>query len=88
MVIAERLAAGFGEPFFARRVMSVPALSLGHFREFFERSIGPLQKVIEGFGGDERKLAELRRELDDLAAPYYADNLVHQDYLLTRASAT
>jgi SAM-dependent methyltransferase len=84
-IVAERLAAGFEPPFFARRTMDFPALSLDHLREFLEHSVGPMQKMVEALASDPRKLAEVRREFIELARPYYADNLVHQDYLLTRA---
>lgn len=86
-LITERLAAGFEPPFFARGVMLFPALSLEHFREFMERSIGPMQKLVESLMGDPDKLAAVRREFVALAEPYYFDNLVHQDYILTRAVA-
>jgi hypothetical protein len=67
--------------------MSFPALSLEHFRMFMEQSIGPLQKLVEGLAADPAKLAALRAEYEALAAPYYFDNVMHQDFLLTRAYA-
>ena len=86
-VIAERLAAGFEPPFFARGVMSVPALSVEHFRYFMERSVGPMQKLVEGLASDPEKLAAVRAEFDALMKPYYEDNIVRQDYILARAAA-
>jgi SAM-dependent methyltransferase len=86
-VIAERLAAGFHPPFFGRGVMTVPALSLGHFRAFMEHSVGPLRVLVEGFAGDSQKLEALRHDMDAVTRPYYSDNLVHQHYLFTRAVA-
>jgi hypothetical protein len=62
-------------------------LSLGHFRRFMEQSIGPMQKVVEALASDPDKLAGVRAEFEALARPYYWDNYVHQDYLLTRADA-
>jgi len=35
---------------------------------------------------DPARLAEFRREFDALVAEYFRDNLVRQDYLLTRAT--
>jgi SAM-dependent methyltransferase len=84
-IITERLAGQFEAPFFSRAVMQFPALSLAHFREFMERSIGPMQKLIESFAHDPETLSRLQGEFEDLAAPYYADNMVRQEYLLTRA---
>lgn len=86
-LIAERLAPHFDAPFFERGTMKFPALSLGHYRTFLERSVGPIQKVVESYAKDPAKLAELRAEFDALAQPYYWDNVIHQDYLLTRARA-
>jgi SAM-dependent methyltransferase len=86
-LVAERLGARFDAPFFERGTMLVPALSIAHFRLFLERGVGPLQKLLEGHAADAGKVAALRAEFDEIAAPYYADNVVRQDYLLTRAHA-
>lgn len=86
-VITERLGAGFDAPFFERGTMMFPALSIAHYRLFMERSVGPMQKLVESLAGDPQKLSMVRAGFDALVAPYYFDNLVHQDYLLTRAQA-
>lgn len=86
-VITERLSAGFEAPFFERGTMRVPALSLAHLREFMERSVGPIQKLVERLSPEPERLQAVRAELEALAAPYYADNVMHQSYLLTRAQA-
>lgn len=86
-IVAERLGERFNAPFFARAVMLFPALSIAHYRQFMERSVGPMQKLVEGLAGDAGRLAAIRAEFDSLVGPYYFDNLVHQDYLLTRAQA-
>jgi SAM-dependent methyltransferase len=86
-IVAERLGAQFQSPFFSRGVMQFPALSLAHFREFMERSVGPMQKLIEAAANDPAKLAGLRSEFEALAAPYYFGNMIRQEYLLTRANA-
>jgi SAM-dependent methyltransferase len=86
-IIGERLAGGFGEPFFERGTMMFPALSLAHYRRFLEASIGPLHRVIEGLAGAPDRLSRFRAEFESLAEPYYCDNQLQQSYLLTRASA-
>jgi hypothetical protein len=67
--------------------MTIPALSLAHFRGLMERSVGPIQGLVARLAEAPEALAAFRREFEDLAAPYYADNLLHQSYLLTRARA-
>lgn len=86
-IVAERLGARFEAPFFARGVMEFAALSVPHFREFMERSVGPMQKLVERLAGDPQRLATIRAEFEALAADYYVDNIVRQEYLLTRARA-
>jgi SAM-dependent methyltransferase len=86
-VIAERLGQRFDAPFFERGTMYVPALSLAHLRLFMERSVGPMQKLVERLAGEAAKLSEVRAEFEALASPYYSDNRMHQSYLLTRAQA-
>ena len=67
--------------------MKVPALSLQHFRSFMEQSVGPMQKLVEALASEPQKLSEIRQEFEALAAPYFHGNVMHQDYLLTRARA-
>jgi len=87
VIITERLGACFDAPFFERGTMAFPALSIAHYRLFMERSVGPMQKLVESLAREPQKLSTVRAEFDALVAPYYFDNLVHQDYLLTRAQA-
>lgn len=86
-IISERLAGRFEEPFFERGTMTYPALSLGHYCRFIEASIGPMRKLIESLASASERLAQLRAELESLAAAYYVDNEIRQSYLLTRAAA-
>jgi len=86
-LVAERLGMRFEAPFFERGVMAFPALSQAHYRLAMERSVGPMQKLVERLAADPEKLADIRREFEAMVAPYYFDNIVHQDYLLTRAYA-
>lgn len=86
-VIFERLGTLFTAPFFERNTMLVPALSLQHYRTFMEHYAGPVQKLVESLAADPQKLHAVRQGFDALAAPYFYDNLLHQDYLMTRAQA-
>ena len=85
-IVTERLGAAVTDLLFDRGTMSVPTLSPQHFRANLERTAGPLIKLVETLAAnDPQKLAQFRREYETLVAEYYADNLVRQDYLLTRA---
>ena len=86
-LVVERLAAHFEPPFFGRGVMLFPALSPAHYLQFMERSVGPMQKLMESLSPEPQRLQAIRAEFEALLAPYYVDNVVHQDYLLTRAQA-
>ena len=85
--VTERLGTRFDAPFFERGTMAFPALSIEHYRLFMERSVGPIQKLVESVATEPEKLAALRAEFDAMVSLHYADNVVHQDYLLTRAQA-
>ena len=67
--------------------MLVPALSPQHFRAFAERTAGPVVKLVEQLtAADPAKLAAFRREYDDLSAEYFDENVIRQDYLITKAT--
>lgn len=85
-IVAQRLGTAVTDLLFDRGTMSVPALSPQHFRANLERTAGPLIKLVEALAAsDPQKLAQFRGDYESLVAEYYADNLVRQDYLLTRA---
>ena len=71
-VICERLGPpAVRDIVFDRATISVPALSVGHFRELIERGAGPLVKLVESLRvTDPQKLAAFRREYDALTAEY------------------
>ena len=86
-IVSERLGSSVKNIVFDRATMLAPALSLQHFRAAFERSAGPVIKLVELLAAtDPAKLASFRSEYDALAAEYFEHNVVRQDYLLTRAS--
>jgi len=86
-VIRERLGAAVKDLTFDRATMLVQALSPQHNRLVMERTAGPVLKLVESLStSDPARLAEFRREYDTLAAEYFADNLIRQDYLMTRAT--
>ena len=87
-VIEQRLGSGVENIAFHRATMLVPALSLAHFRTNVERAAGPIIKLLEMLSADPARLASFRKEFDSVVAPYFADNLVRQDYLMTSARKT
>jgi len=85
-IVRERLGDKVKGIAFDRGRMLVPALSPQHFRETIERTAGPVVKLVEILStSDPAKLATLRRDYESLIAEYWEDNLVRQDYLMTRA---
>jgi hypothetical protein len=80
-----RLGPSFEAPLFDRGVMRVPALSVSRFREFMERSVDPIQKLIEAYTNNPDRLRKLRAEFEALTEPSFWNNIIHEEYLLTRA---
>ena len=66
--------------------MWIPSLSPQHNRVHMEKSAGPVIKIVETLSSsDPAKLEEFRREYEAILSEYRADNLVRQEYLMTRA---
>lgn len=85
-IVRERLGKAVREVVFDRDRMLIPALSLQHYRAFVERSVGPMLKLVEMLSSnDHARLAKFRSEYHALIAPNFEDNVVRQNYLLTRA---
>jgi SAM-dependent methyltransferase len=85
-VVRERLGTTVKDLVFDRGRMWVAALSPEHYRASFERTAGPMRRVVESLEGtDPVRLEAFRREYTAVVAEYFEDNLVRQDYLLTRA---
>ena len=86
-VVTDRLGSAVKDLIFKRASMLVPALSPQHNRENMEKTAGPVIKMVESLSAsDPAKLAAFRREYETLAAEYLEENVMRQDYLLTRAS--
>ena len=85
-IVRERLGARVRDVQFDRRTMRVPALSVAHHCALFERTAGPVIKLVETLSvSDPAKLEAFRREAAELTAEYYDGNILRQDYLMTRA---
>lgn len=86
-VVRERLGDRVRDLTFDRATMLVPALSLNHQLELFEKTAGPVRKLAEMLSVTDRSKLEIYRgEMRAVFALYYADNVLRQDYLMTRAT--
>ena len=86
-VVRDRLGDRVRDITFTRATMAVPALSPAHYREMFEKSAGPVIKIVETLGAsDPDRLAQFRAEGEALVGEYFDDNVVRQGYLMTRAA--
>ena len=85
-IVRQRLGSAVKDILFDRATMLVPALSTSHHRKASEKSGGSMVRLVaELEGRDPAKLEKFRREYDALAGEYFEDNLLRQDYLITRA---
>jgi ubiquinone/menaquinone biosynthesis C-methylase UbiE len=86
-IVRERIGTAVKDILFDSAYMLFPALSVQNYRDHIERTAGPMLKLVEMLSAsDPNRLAHFRREYEALVAPYFEDNVVRQDYLLTRAT--
>jgi SAM-dependent methyltransferase len=85
-IVRQRLGSAVKDILFDRALMHFPALSVRNYRNHLEGTAGPMVKLVESLSiSDPARLARFREEYDALVAPYFEDNVIRQDYLLTRA---
>lgn len=86
-IVRERLGNAVKDIVFDRERMLAPALSPQHHRANVERSAGPIIKLVQTLSAsDPARLQAFRQEFDSVVSEYLRDNVVHQDYLITRAT--
>jgi SAM-dependent methyltransferase len=86
-VVRERLGSVVKDISFERDTMYAPALSPQHHRGMTERTAGLMVRLVETLAtSDPSKLAAFRREYDTLAAEFFHENCVRQEFLMTRAT--
>ena len=86
-IVRERLGTAVKDLLFDRATMLVPALSPQHQRMHMEQHAGPLRKAAETLSQTyPSRLEELRAKYDALVSTYMKDNIIRQDYLITRAT--
>jgi SAM-dependent methyltransferase len=86
-IVRERLGKTVANIVFDRGSMLVPSLSAQHNRVVMEQTAGPVIKLVESLSAsDPQALAEFRREYEALVAEYWSENVVRQDFMMTRAT--
>ena len=86
-IVRERLGGAVKDLVFDGATMLVPALSVRHQRLSAERSGGAVVRVVAALEkSDPARLEQFRKEYDALLSEYFSDNLVRQDFLITRAT--
>lgn len=86
-IVRQRLGAAVKDILFDRATMNVAALSPRHHRAVTEKTAGPMVRLVEALSvSDPARLEQFRREYDAIANEYFEDNLLRQDYLITRAT--
>lgn len=85
-LVRQRLGDAIEQLEFNRDRNRFPALSVAHYRQEIEKTAGATMKLVESLSAsDPARLAEFRAEYDALVQRFFNDNVVRQDYLLTRA---
>jgi len=84
-VVRERLGDKVRDILFDRDVLRFQMLSVQHQRLFFERNVGPLEKLVDRLASEPEKLGAFRHELDTLIGIYFEDNHLREDFLMSRA---
>jgi SAM-dependent methyltransferase len=86
-VVRQRLGATVKDILFDRATMLVPALSPSHHRRASEKHSGSMARLLATLRESHpEKLEQFRREYDALASEYFEENVLRQDFLMTRAT--
>lgn len=86
-IVRQRLGPAVKDILFDRATMLVPALSPSHHRTAAEKAAGAMVRLVAELAEhDPAKLEQFRREYEALASEYFEDNILRQDYLITRAT--
>jgi len=78
----------WGHPDTVRARLGDAVTDLRFDRGTLKRLGGPIMRLVQTLAGEPARLAELRRELDQATALYFepTENVLRQDYLMTRAT--
>lgn len=84
-IVLQRLGTAVRDVTFDRGIQVTPALSPQHYRHQLEQSGGPMVRLLQTLKDDPARLAQFRREYDEIVSQYFDRNLVRQGFLETRA---
>ena len=84
-IVRQRLGDSVKRLHSERGIMGIPTLSPRHLRLFLEAKTGPFIQTVKALQDDPARLESWRNELDEMISEYLHDNVVHHEYLLTRA---
>jgi len=85
-IVVRRLGEAVRDVTFDRGEQATPALSPQNYRQLIEQSAGPVGRLIQALKDHPDRLRQFRREYDELTSQYFDGNLVHQGFLMTRAT--
>jgi SAM-dependent methyltransferase len=85
-IIRERLGDAVTDLVFDRDILHAPGMSPEHIINMFERTGGPLMKLVESLKSDPARLKEFRSAFRPIIEMNYRENQLHQSYLMTRAT--
>src|SRR5881409_3975292 len=85
-IVLQRLGSAVRDVTFDRGVQVTTALSPQHYRHMLEQSGGPIVRLLQTLKDDPARLAQFRREYDEIVSQYFEDNIVRQNFLETRAT--
>jgi len=84
-IVRQRLGGSVTHLHSERGIMGIPTLSPRHLRLFLEAKTGPFIQTMKALQHDPARLESWRNEVDEMLSEYLHDNVVHHEYLLTRA---
>jgi SAM-dependent methyltransferase len=85
--VKDRLGDAVRDLRFRRAQMRVASLSPQHSRATIERTAGPVRKLVDLLSvTDPARLEAFRRDYEALVSEWTIDNVIAQDYLMTRAT--
>jgi len=87
-IVRQYLGAAVRDMTFSSGTMLFPALSPQHGRVFMEENAGPVSRLVESLADDSTLVDQFRAEFESLISEYFDNNILRQDFLMSRAVKT